>query len=152
MIPLAAAAVMGAGTMLQAYGQYKASLDQADAEERNAGWYREQAAFARESGERQRMVFDRESKILFGEQLSAFAKAGVDTAQSAQFMAQQYLYRAQEDYAIDREADFNERLATLRADQAEETAYSLRANAPMTFLGGFMQGSGQFLSATGGGK
>lgn len=147
MVPLVAAAVMGAGTIMQSYGRYRATLDQADAEEVNAAWYREQADFAREAGDRQAMIFDRESKILFGEQRSAFAKSGVNPSESSFFMAQQMLYRSQEGYAIDKEADFNERLANLRANQAQETARSLRDAAPMEFFGGLMAGGGQMAGA-----
>lgn len=113
------------GTAMQAYGRVKANLDQAAEEEMNAGWYREQAEFSRIAGDRQKSIFDRESQVLYGEQGSAFAKAGVDTSSSSLYMAKQMLVRDQESDSIKVEADFRTRLAMLRADQAQRTADDL---------------------------
>lgn len=118
-------ALMGGGLLLQAYGNYQANLSQADAARKNAGFYREQAQFAKEAGERQQMIFDRETQIQYGEQLSAYAKAGVDTQSSSLFFAKQMLFRQQESFAIKKEADMNVRLALLRADQAATQADTL---------------------------
>lgn len=139
----ASMAFMGAGLALNAYGNYMADLAQADAEAQNAGFYREQAAFAREAGDRQQLIFDRESKVLFGEQLSGFAKAGIDTSESSNFMAQQIFFRSQESFAIERETDMNVRLASLRADQADKTAKDLRRAAPLRAAGTILGGAGQ---------
>jgi hypothetical protein len=117
---------MGVGLGLQAYGMFRANNAQAAAEEANAGFFREQADFAREAGDRQRKIFNHESDYLFGDQMSAFAKAGVDTGSSSYFMSQQVLFRQEESYAIKKEADMNVRLAMLRADQSQQTANSLR--------------------------
>jgi hypothetical protein len=114
------------GLVIQGYGQMQANQAQADAEAKNAGFYREQADFAREAGERQIGIFNRESDMLYGEQQSAFAKAGVDTQSSSLFMAKQMLHRQDESYAIKAESDMNVRLAMLRASQADSTAASLR--------------------------
>jgi hypothetical protein len=118
--------LMGVGLAMRAFGNYNANIAQGNAEETNAAFYREQANFARETGERQRLIFDRESVILFGQQRSAFAKAGVDTEHSVNFMASQMSFRTQESYAIQKEADMNVRLATLRAEQADETARQMK--------------------------
>jgi hypothetical protein len=117
--------LMGLGIAMQGYGRVKANLDQAMEEEMNAGFYREQAEFSRKAGDRQKDIFDRESEVLYGEQLSAFAKAGVDTSSNSLFMAKTMLFRDQESNAIKEEADFRTRLAMLRADQAQRTADSL---------------------------
>lgn len=141
MLPLI---LLGAGLVLQGMGRMEANAAQAEAEEENAEFYREQAEFAEKAGERQRMIFDRESVILYGEQQSAFAKAGVDTSGSSYFMAQQMLYRTQEAGAIMAEADMNVRLATLRAKQSSETAKSLMdpdVNM-MQFAGPILQAAG----------
>lgn len=111
---------------MKSYGEYQANQDQADAEERNAAFYREQAAFAKKAAERQRTIFDRESVILHGQQVGAFAKAGVDTQHSSRFLAQQVMFRQQESQAIKDEGDMNVRLANLRGEQADETARQLR--------------------------
>ena len=130
---------------MKGYGTYMANMDQADAERKNASWYREQAEFAKKAGERQQMIFDRESQILYGEQLGAFAKAGVDTGASSYFVAKQMLFRQQESYAIKQEADMNTRLAMLKADQAERHAESL--SDPMNNL---LQFGGSALSGAAG--
>lgn len=125
MTPIGAG-VMGAGLVLQTYGRIKANMDQADAEARNASFYREQAQYARETGERQRSIFDNESRILYGEQESAFAKAGVDVSANSYILATTMLSRQKESVAIQKEADFNVRLASLRADASDRSAEGLR--------------------------
>jgi len=129
MVPIALAA-MAVGTIIKSYGQIKANQDQAAAERQNASFYREQAAFAQKSGDRKREIYDRESQVRYGDQVGAFAKAGVNTGSSSFFLAQQMLYRQNESFAIKEEADFNVRLAMLRADQADSTARAL--SDPMT--------------------
>ncbi len=142
----AAVAFMGVGLFLQAKNKVDAAYARANAEEQNASFYREQAAFAREAGDRQLLLFDRQSKILYGEQESAFAKAGIDTAENSRFMAQQMLYGSQEKEAIKSEADMNVRLATLRADQAQSDADNAREAAPYEAFGTFMGGGSQIAS------
>lgn len=117
-----AAIAFGAGLMLDAYGKQKANLAEANAERRNAAFYREQADYARKTGERQQMIFDRESVILHGDQTSAFASSGVDVTAGAGFIAQQMFYRQQESSAIKAEADFNVRLAMMKAGESESRA------------------------------
>lgn len=145
MIPVAAA-MMGAGLVMGAMGSVKADFAQARSEMQNAAFYREQANLARISGERQRLIFDRESVILFGEQRTAFAKAGVDSSSNSLFLAQQAFYRVQEGEAITIEKEFNVRLANLRADQSEATANSLRDNAGLKAAGGMLGGMGSMAS------
>lgn len=114
------------GLVLRSYGRFKANQDQADAEEKNASFFREQAEFARFAGERSELIFNRETMVLFSQQESAFAKAGVDSESSSLFSAKQALYRSQELNAIREETKMNERLALLRAESAEATAEGLR--------------------------
>lgn len=137
--------ILSVGTVLRGIGQARANQDQAAAERQNASFYREQANFAQKAGDRQRGIFDRESQILYSEQQSGFAKAGVDTGSSSYFMAQQMLYRQDESYAIKEETDFNVRLAMLRADQADATARSLSdpMNNIMQIGGGVLSTLGQ---------
>lgn len=134
--------LMGAGLLLKGYGNYMANMEQGEAEKRNASFYREQAEFARKSGERQQEIFDRQSKVLYGEQLSAFAKSGVDTSASSLFLAKEVFYRQQESYAIKQEADMNVRLSMLRADQAQRNADSLQdgTNNLLQFAGSAASG------------
>jgi hypothetical protein len=139
------AVLLGAGLVMKGYGTYMANMAQAEGERKNASWYREQADFAKKSGERQQMIFDRESQVLYGEQLGAFTKAGVDTSASSYFVAKQMLFRQQESYAIKQEADMNTRLAMLKADQAERNASQL--SDPMNNL---LQFGGSAMSAASG--
>lgn len=118
-------ALIGGGLLLQAYGNYSANMAQAEAAKRNAAFYREQADFAKKAGERQQMIFERDTQIQYGEQLSAYAKAGVDTQSSSLFLAKQLLFRQQESFAIKKEADMNVRLAMLRADESMRNADQL---------------------------
>lgn len=135
-------ALLGGGLLLKGIGTAQANMAQAEAERDNASFYREQAKFAKEAGERQQMIFDRESEVLYGEQLSAFAKAGVDTSGSSLFMAKTMLYRQQESFAIKQEADMNVRLAMLRADHSDRTADGLSdpLNNALQFAGPALTG------------
>lgn len=139
--------VIAMGLAMKAYGQFTANNDQADAEDQNAAFYREQADFARKAGDRQRMIFDRESVILLGNQTAGFAKSGVSTTSAADFLAREMLYRQEESQAIKEEADFNVRLAMLRADQSERTADSLRDpfNNLMSIGGGFLSSGASYV-------
>lgn len=116
---------LAAGLVLKSYGEAKANADQAMVERGNADFYREQADFAEKKFEADSDQFHEQSKILFGEQESAFAKAGVDTADSAYFMAIQETRRYQELGTIKLEAQMNVRLAKLRAIQSDQKAASL---------------------------
>lgn len=145
---------MAVGTIIKSFGQIKANNDQAAAERANAAYYREQADFAKKAGDRKRTIFDRESTVIYGDQVSGFAKAGVDTANSSFFLAQQMLYRQTESFAIKQEADANVRLAMLRAEQSESTANALSdpLNNALMIGGNVLSLAGNFIPAGGGGK
>lgn len=148
-----AVAAYAAGTIMKAYGEQQAAESEAQANLENAKLYKEQAEFAREAGERQREIFDRESEILLGDQMSAFAKAGVDTSNSSMYLAKSMLFRSQESYAIKTETDMNVRLAMLRGDHAIAEANRLKDpnRLTMSLLGGGLQMAGQSGMSSGGG-
>lgn len=123
--------MMGFGMFMQSLGEAQANRAEASAERDNASYYREQAAFAQKTGERQELIFDRESKILHGDQASAFAKNGVNTQSSALFMAKEALFTSQERVAIQDESAFNVRLATMRARTSNSKADALNHAARM---------------------
>jgi len=85
--------------------------------------------------------------VLYGEQLGAFAKAGVDISGSSYMVAKTMLFRQQESFAIKQEADFNVRLAMLKADQAERHADSLEDsdNNLLQFAGTALSGAASIL-------
>jgi hypothetical protein len=136
--------LIGAGLVMRGIGQFKANMDQANAEDANASFYREQAEFARIAGERSADIFNRETKQLMGEIGSAYAKAGVDTTAVSGALAVSLLYRQQEEIAIKREADLNVRLAMLRANNSAKNASNLRD--PLTNI---LQLGGSTLQAIG---
>jgi hypothetical protein len=127
--PIVAAGLMGAGLVVRAIGRDKANRAEADIEVQNAAFYREQAKFAEDSGRRSQLLFDRDSVVLFGEQQSGLANAGVGAGFSSQFMGQQELYRDAESNAIKAEADMNVRLATLRAGLSDQKVNQLRSRS-----------------------
>lgn len=141
------AIALGVGTMMKYYGQTKADQAEARSHEMNASYYREQSDYARKTGEREQMVFDRESIVLHGDQVSAFAKSGVDVTAGAGFIAQQMFYRQQESEAIKAEADFNVRLAMLKADQSQASADYLNSSDRKwsNFLSAGLGAAGSFL-------
>ena len=75
--------LMAAGTALQVYGQYKANMDQAEAEIQNSIFYEKQAQFALQSQFRQEALASREYEFRKGAQLSAYGKGGVDISGTA---------------------------------------------------------------------
>jgi hypothetical protein len=155
---LVAVGVMGAGVIVNAYARKEAGEAEAEAEMANAGYYREQAAFAKEAGERAQRIFDRETLVLFGEQKSQLAAAGVGEEVSSAFMSDQSQARREEREAIGKDTYANVRLAMLRGDMSTQRA-GMATDSKMQQLGilsdtlgaagNFIGGS---LSKTGGDK
>ncbi len=122
-------AFLGVGTFMQAKGKYDALMAQGEAEAANAGFYATQADFAQAAGDRQKRIYERESQVLYGEQLSGFAKAGIDSENSSFFMASQMLLRQEGSSAITAETEMNVRLAHARefASMKAENEYAYAA-------------------------
>jgi len=129
---------LAAGLAMQSISTARAMVSKANAEEKNASFFREQAAFAKDVGERQLKVFDEKSRVLIGDQVAAFAKSGGSSLTSATFVAATKVQQAQEGAAIKKEANFNERLALLRARGAQTRADELSdsGNIAMNVIGG----------------
>ncbi len=140
-------AIAGAGIILQTYGNYQATKAQARAEQANALFYREQAAFAKEAGERDLDIHKRKSEILTGNQISKLANSGADASEIAWFVGVQANVIYQEGYAIERDTEMNVRLATLRANQAEQTARDLKSGAGLRAAGGLLSGGANIFGA-----
>lgn len=126
------AILMGAGIALNVIGNYRSNMEKADAEAANAVFYREQAQFAKETGERAEKVSERQYAKLYGEQVGAFAAAGVDigSGTALDFLAESRVVQMEEQAAIRKESSMNVRLASLRAEAALRSAEALRD--PMT--------------------
>jgi hypothetical protein len=80
MDPFTAVALIGAG--FQIYGQIQANNAEAEAQELNAEFFEEQKIASEMATRRELDIFDREGDAFFGDQVSAYAKAGVDLSGS----------------------------------------------------------------------
>ncbi len=109
-------AFLGVGTFIQSQSKYKSLMQQSMAEGQNAHYYSQQAVYAQQAGDRQKMIYHRESQVLFGEQESGFAKAGVGASNSSFFLATQEMQRQQGEGAIDAETKMNVQLANARSE------------------------------------
>ncbi len=134
-------AFLGVGTFMQAKGKYDALMAQGEAEAQNAGFYSTQADFAQSAGERSKAIFDRESQVLYGEQKSGFAKAGIDAQNSSFFMASQMLQRQEGSSAITAESEMNVRLAHARELASQKAANEYAAAATNEQMGTYVQGA-----------
>jgi hypothetical protein len=128
-------AFSGIASLISAYGKYSSLTDKSKAEAENADFYTQEATFAAEAGERRKMIFNNSSQVLYGEQLSGFAKAGVDISQSSRFMANQMLQRNQGEWAITQDEAKDVKLAQLRADAANQNSKDLAIAAPLGAIG-----------------
>ena len=141
----AAAVAVGAsvgGTLLKIEGrkrQRKAEIRRLRA---NKAFFKEQAGFISESGERQEEVFKRKADVIFGEQVSAFASGGVDVSSGSalSLLAETRADQREEVQAIRRETAFRVRLAELRAQGADADIAEIQRNAPLELAGDLLGG------------
>lgn len=133
-------ALFAASQMLNTYGKMQADEAQAEAEKRNASYYREQGAFTEAATFRESSIFLKKSANLQGQQLGAVAKGGISlSGDMLQQIAGEKADMQSENNAILMEGAFKAKLAYLRADQADQTAASLTGpGATLGYLGGFM--------------
>jgi len=123
----AAAAVIAVATVVTVAGQIKARRDQARAEERNAAFLAEQAEFARQAGEREVTLFERESGEVLAGQIGSFAKAGLDFSGSPLLrVTETRRLILEEKEAIRKNARFNVRFANVRAEASRKRARDLK--------------------------
>jgi len=73
-----AAGAIGLGTVIGTFGQIKESEAREHAARQNALLLDEEARLRRAQAEEQARIFEDESEITFGDQVSSFAKAGID--------------------------------------------------------------------------
>ena len=123
--PVTAAVVVG--TTLTVAGKIKANRDQAKAEERNAGFFDEQAEFIEDAGRREEFLFEQQLDETEAAQIGSFAKAGIDLSGSPLLRLQETARLAAiEKGAIKRDVRQRARLARLRGDAARERADDLK--------------------------
>lgn len=136
--------LMGVQMGLQMYGQAQANAAQADAEAKNAWYYRQQAAFAESSTQRELRIQERQQKRLRGEQVVGFASSGVDVGSGSalDFLVDQESDAIEERAAIRSEGDMRVQLALYRGEAADATTRTLRSSSynntqtATTLLGG----------------
>lgn len=146
----AAVVLMGAGMALQMYGQYQANKAQADAEAKNAEFFRMEGKHAEAAARREESIYRQESEEAIGMQTTTFAKAGVDISGSPlMVLAQARSTQMDEISAIKNEGALRARLAYARGEQAQSEADVLRsAKYNLLQMGGtFLTGSGRILSS-----
>lgn len=145
-----AVGVIGAGIVVNAYARKEAGEAEAAVEQQNAAFYREQAAFAKEAGERAQRIFDRETLVLFGEQKSQLAAAGVGEEVVSGFMTGQVQARREERDAIGKETEANVRLAMLRGNMSDQRAAMAtdRKMQQLGILGDTLGAAGNFLGGS----
>lgn len=121
-------ALMATGTALQVFGQYRANLDQAQAELENEQFYEWQANFAKQAQFRQADLASAQYEFRKGAQLSAYAKGGVDISGSAAgVVAETAAAKIAELNAIKRKGDLEYGLAIARARQSAGRAEQLQS-------------------------
>lgn len=121
-----AAPLIASATALQVIGQAEANRRQAELERLNAQFLTEQAEFSNLSTAREESIFEDQLSELQGQQIGAFAKAGVDLSGSALNKIIQTTSKGIEELrAIQASGALNTRLASLRASSAFQTANTL---------------------------
>jgi len=128
------------GNVLKGEGQRKSNRAAAFAAEDNAKSLDEQAEFARQITDRKKKLFRRQSEIQFGDNVSRYAKAGVDISGTPLMALAFERLAAQEEFdAIELEGQQNINRARSAADnsrlQARGFINANKFNPLTTFLG-----------------
>lgn len=123
----AAALAVVAGSALQIYGQSQATAKQAKAEEENANYLMEQAAFTREAERRVLNTFDQDAEQFKGSQISGYSAGGVSLAGSPLAVLADTIGKQMQDRsAIQLDYQAKEREALLKAGASYRQANDLR--------------------------
>lgn len=142
-----AAGLYVVGTVYNMYQQGEADRDQAAAEERNAAFFMEQAAFARRAGEREQAIFSRQTDQFIDAQMGRVAKSGVNfSGQTASVVAFSEYLAGLELQAIKDETEFNVRLATMRGIDSLQVANDIRSGTKAKQVGMLLNGIGNAAS------
>lgn len=120
---MALGALMAIGTVLSGVGTLMQNQQAAADARKSAAWLREQAEFARISGEREEEIFGRQVEQLKANQKLALAGSGVDLSGSVfEIEDQVNLQAIREIGAIRLQTAMNVREAKLKAGQQEQAA------------------------------
>lgn len=138
-------ALMAVGTGLSIYGNYQANQKQSQLEAQNASYYGAQADEITDATNREVNIYKRQNAVMFGDQVSAFAKGGVDLSGSAlNVLADTKLKGIQEEGAIQEEGTLREGLARARQKESQDKADTLGS-----FGYSALQSSGALLNTAG---
>ena len=121
------AALMGAGTTIQAIGQIGANLQQAITERANQKFYKQQAEYAQESALRAERLAGFEYAYKIGQQVGDYAASGVDagSGSAATTIGGSIANEIGEIAAIRKKGALDTALARMRGTQAGQTADTL---------------------------
>ena len=133
---MALGALLAVGTGLQMLGMYQGAQARKRAARQNAAYYREQKRLQELATRRELDIFERESEMFSGSQVSAFAKSGVDFSGSllAQYAGDRAAI-AREKGAIKAGAAVRMRLTEMRAAAASDEAKAIDRALPLQLLG-----------------
>ena len=138
-------AIIGS-TGLQVYGNFKANMDEAEAEAQNLQLMREQSELIKKSTEREKAIYNRASLQEVASIDNAFASSGIRMDGTAlAWKQQQEFIRMQEMEAIELEGRMNLRSAMLKISSTQDKISNLRSfdtnalQAGTTILGGASQ-------------
>ncbi len=143
-----AAAAIAVGAALSIYGNYQRNMDARDAELANADFYNVQAARTAAAHKRKLQLLAKDQRGFQDKQRGMFAKAGISLSGSAlEFTGAQYAEQVMEYKAAEQEADWDVRMAQMRAGQSRDNAD--KYGDPMRNL---LQAGGTALTAYGAAK
>lgn len=127
------------GALLNVMGQRKADSAQADSELLNADFFDKQADLSEFETARELDIFSREAGAVIGSAQSALARSGVSfSGSSVAAIAQGKLQARKEEGAIIEAGKLKVELARLRANNARETADSLRGRGGLQAAAGLL--------------
>lgn len=140
---MALPAIFAIGAALGIYGQLRANQEEAKANDLNALAYQKQKELSALASARELDIFESESAAFLGDQISSFAKAGVDLSGSALMqIAGTKAAITREHAAITMGAERQASIFDIQARQAKAQAKYLRS--PEVFL---TQSAGSLLNA-----
>lgn len=127
MDPFTAAMLISGG--VQIIGKIRANQAEAEAHERNAEFFREQQKISQLATRRELDIFQRESEAFFGDQVSAYTKAGVDLSGSIlRSLTETKRSVRQEEGAILEQGKLRTKLAGMKADESLRNADRARSS------------------------
>lgn len=145
-------ALIGAGTVLSAYGNYQANMQQSQMEAQNASYYRTEADAAKAAGARELTIFQHRADVTYGNEVGAFGAGNVDigSGSAADVLAQSKVFDLNEKSAIEQQTNLRVNLAMLRAQQSQEHADYLSngMNNTLELFGSMAGGAGRMASAS----